>query len=101
MHTLSPLPRTADDTLITTVDGVRFRLDDDPARTVVTRLPDGSAVRMPLGEFLQQRSLAAQTLRRAELERCLASAVRGLRLLDSTLRWPVRAARRALAPQRA
>ena len=100
MHCTSPLSYHVGDGAVETIDGVRFLLDDDPARTVIARCPDGSTVRMPLGEFLQQRRLTAQALRQAEFTRCFASIARRIKLVRSSLTWRWRVALGSLGAQR-
>ena len=100
MQLTPPQPHRAEPGAIATIDGVRFLVDDDPTRTVVARRPDGSLVRLTLGEFLQERRLAAQSLRRAEIQRCFASCVRRLKILCSTVKWRKRPMARTLAPLR-
>ena len=103
MQLTSPQPHRAEHgaiATIATIDGVHFLVDDDPTRTVVARRPDGSVVRLTLGEFLQERRLAAQSLRQAEIQRCIAAGVRRLKILRNTVKWRLRLAVRALSPLR-
>ena len=100
MHCTSPLSHRTDDGAVETLDGVRFLVGDDPARTVIVRRPDRGVVRLTLGEFMQERRLAAQSLRQAELDRCVNACMRRLRTLRSTAKWRVRQAVRRMATLR-
>ena len=68
--------------------------------TVIVRRPDRGVVRLTLGEFMQERRLAAQSLRQAELDRCVDACMRRLRTLRSTAKWRVRQAVRRMATLR-